>query len=175
MSVTVRVCRPRQKIHKNSVLTSNNHLSKTHTYGTPIFQQPFCYPVVNSTLLWYTAAPRLLLCAYLRAQRLVHSGISPRLHQLRVHPETQATSESHRAQRPQGVIEEGLAGGQGGTHQAQAEVGGTLARVVLDDAGVDVVEQGVDREVSARRCATEAKGCVCVCVFLLIASTALTG
>ena len=79
----------------------------------------------------------------------MHPGIFPCLDQLRVHLEPKPAREPHRAQRPKGVIEERLAGRQGGSDQAESEVGRAFPRVVLDRALVDVVEQGVDREISA--------------------------
>lgn len=78
----------------------------------------------------------------------MHPWVPPSVHQLGVHPKPQAAGESYRPKHAQRVVEEGLAGREGGADESQAEVGGALAGVVFYCAGVHIVEQGVDSKVS---------------------------
>mmetsp|Transcript_38950 Transcript_38950/g.121696 ORF Transcript_38950/g.121696 Transcript_38950/m.121696 type:complete len:363 (+) Transcript_38950:581-1669(+) len=91
------------------------------------------------------------LPAHLALEQLVHGAIADRGEDAFVQAEAQARPEAQGPQHPQRVVPEGLARGERRPQDAPREVREAAAREVLHAARVDVVEEGVAREVAALR------------------------
>mmetsp|Transcript_27191 Transcript_27191/g.60179 ORF Transcript_27191/g.60179 Transcript_27191/m.60179 type:complete len:213 (+) Transcript_27191:191-829(+) len=91
------------------------------------------------------------LAGYLLLQRGMHSPAGARLGGLLCYAESQSAGETHHPQGSEGIVRESDQGRQGGTYYTQREVPNSPIREVFDLAGVDVVEQRVDGEISSQR------------------------
>lgn len=72
-------------------------------------------------------------------------GISPGVQQLWVYPEAEPASESDGPKHPQRIIEKGIAGREGCPDQPLLKIWRSFPRVIFDNAGIDIVEQRIDR------------------------------
>lgn len=81
-------------------------------------------------------------------ESLVHGGLSPRLHELRVNREPEAAGEANRPEDAQGIVQQGFDGRQRRAHETQLKVIRALTRKVFHHTSVDVVEHGVYGKIS---------------------------